>query len=225
MPDTTLFKTILCPVDFSQHSLLALEYAAILSTRNAGKLIVIFAEDPLLAAAASVSHNERELIDKGRTELRRVVDSAIAPYGVPRASLTIEVAVGAPHKVIEATAAKMKCDLIVMGAHGWTGASELMMGSTTHRILRRSRCLFSPRLQPGIAMNVRRRTGQATSHSRRSIWALEPAPTRRPRRSPQRNWVCSSSSCISSSRLPTCHGSSSTKPDAIKNVGDRRSRG
>ncbi|RPI50583.1 MAG: hypothetical protein EHM55_21015, partial [Acidobacteria bacterium] len=33
---------------------------------------------------------------------------------------------------------QLGCDLIAMGAHGATGANKLMVGSTTHRVLRRS---------------------------------------------------------------------------------------
>jgi nucleotide-binding universal stress UspA family protein len=40
--------------------------------------------------------------------------------------------------VINWTATNLKCDLIVMGAHGRTGANKLMIGSTTHRVLRQS---------------------------------------------------------------------------------------
>ena len=53
-------------------------------------------------------------------------------------SVTLDVAVGKPHEEILWTADRLKCDVIVMGAHGRTGTDKLMMGSTTHRILRRS---------------------------------------------------------------------------------------
>lgn len=138
MADTVLFNSILCPVDFSPHSRQALTYAAILAARSGGRLTVIFVEDPLLAAAASVRYRERALIDKARKELRAVVERTIAQYDVPWSRITLDVAVGSPHKVIDWTAAQMKCNLIVMGAHGWTGANKLMLGSTTHRVLRRS---------------------------------------------------------------------------------------
>ena len=53
-------------------------------------------------------------------------------------SVTLDVAVGKPHEVIEWTADNLDCDLIALGAHGATGANKLMLGSTTHRVLRRS---------------------------------------------------------------------------------------
>jgi nucleotide-binding universal stress UspA family protein len=138
MADRTLFKTILCPVDFSEHSRQALAYAALLTARRKGHLVVIFVEDPLLAAAAAVAYDMKALTDKARKELRRLVERTIAPLRLPMSSVTLDIAVGKPHEEILWTADRLKCDVIVMGAHGRTGTDKLMMGSTTHRILRRS---------------------------------------------------------------------------------------
>jgi nucleotide-binding universal stress UspA family protein len=138
MADRALFKTVLCPVDFSDHSRQALAYAALLASHSKGRLVVIFVEDPLLAAAAAVAYDERALIDKGRKELRRLVERTIAPLGLSMSSVTLDVAVGRPHEEIAWTAERLRCDLVVMGAHGRTGTNRMMLGSTTHRILRRS---------------------------------------------------------------------------------------
>ena len=138
MPDTPLFKTVLCPVDFSDHSRQALAYAALLAARNKGRLVVIFVEDPMLAAAAVVAYDEKTLMDKARDELRRFVTRTTASSGLPMSSVTLDVTLGRPHEKIASVAERLKCDIIVMGGHGRTGANKLMLGSTTHRILRRS---------------------------------------------------------------------------------------
>ena len=138
MADAALFQTILCPVDFSDHSRQALAYAALLASRSKGQLVVIFVEDPLLVAAAAVAYNEKALMDKARKELRRLVEKTIQPYGLRIENVTLDVATGKPHEEIAWTAERLKCDVIVMGAHGRTGTNKLMFGSTTHRILRRS---------------------------------------------------------------------------------------
>jgi nucleotide-binding universal stress UspA family protein len=133
-----LFKTILCPIDFSEHSRQALSYAALLASRNNGHLVVVFVEDPLLAAAAAVAYDEKALIDKGRAALRRFVEPTITRQGLALTDITLDVAVGRPHEEIAWTADRLKGDIIVMGAHGRTGASRMMLGSTTHRIMHRS---------------------------------------------------------------------------------------
>ena len=138
MADTRLFTTVLCPVDFSEHARQALAYAALLTSRSKGRLVVIFVEDPLLAAAAAVAYDENTLIDKARKELRRLVERTIKPLGLPMSSVTLDVAIGKPHEEIAWTAERLGCDVIVMGAHGRTGANKMLLGSTTHRLLRRS---------------------------------------------------------------------------------------
>jgi nucleotide-binding universal stress UspA family protein len=129
---------VLCPVDFSEHSRQALAYAALLASRRKGRLVVIFVEDPLLAAAAAVAYDEKALMDRARKELRRLVERTINPLGLPMSSVILDVAIGKPHEEIAGTAERLGCDVIVMGAHGRTGANKLMLGSTTHRLLRRS---------------------------------------------------------------------------------------
>ena len=138
MAKNKLFRNILCPVDFSDHSRQALAYAALVAARTKGRLATIYVEDPMLAAAAAVAYDERALMDKGRKELRRLAERVIAPYGLSIDKVTIDVGVGRPHKEISRTAERLECDLIVMGAHGRTGAQKMMFGSTTHRTLRHS---------------------------------------------------------------------------------------
>jgi nucleotide-binding universal stress UspA family protein len=137
-PQNRLFRTILCPVDFSEHSRQALQYAALLAGRDRGRLVGIFIEDPMLAAAAAVSYDEKILLDKGHAQLQRVVERAASRYGLALKSTTIDVRVGKPHEEIARSAERFACDLIVIGSHGWTGANRMMLGSTTHRVLRES---------------------------------------------------------------------------------------
>lgn len=132
-----MFRTILCPIDFSTHSRQALRYAALLASRSRGRLIVLYVEDPLLMnAAVSANYQAKELIASTRKELVRVVRRTIAPYGIARNLLTLEVSVGRAYAKIRSTAEKFGCDLVVMGSHGLTGPARLMFGSTTHRVLR-----------------------------------------------------------------------------------------
>lgn len=138
MADPPLFHSVLCPVDFSEHSRRALAYAAVLTARTKGHLSVIFVEDPLLIAAAAVAYDEKALVDTGRKQLRQLVEKTIAPYALRLTDVTIDVAVGRPHEEIAWTADKLGCDVIVMGAHGRSGADKMILGSTTHRLLRRS---------------------------------------------------------------------------------------
>lgn len=133
-----LFTTVLCPVDFSEHSRQALHYAALLASRAAGRLVVIYVEDPMLAAAGAIAYNERAMLDRARMELRRFTKQPLSQHRLAADAVTLDIAQGKPHEEIAWTADRVGCDLIVMGAHGLTGANRLMIGSTTHRVLRES---------------------------------------------------------------------------------------
>jgi nucleotide-binding universal stress UspA family protein len=129
---TRPLRNVLCPVDFSKHSQRALGYAALLASRNDARLTVLFVEDPLLAAAATGT----SVLATTRADLQRFTERTVTRYGIGPGSTNVRIAVGAPYREIARTAGQLECDLIVMGAHGVTGPSKLMLGSTTERVLR-----------------------------------------------------------------------------------------
>jgi nucleotide-binding universal stress UspA family protein len=47
---------------------------------------------------------------------------------------------GVPHEVIVNTAAQKDVDLIVIGSHGRTGITKLLMGSVTERVIGHAKC-------------------------------------------------------------------------------------
>ena len=142
------FRLLLCPVDFSAHARRALRYAAALAQDSAGRLVVLFVQDPLLLAAAAKIHTEQTFASTVDMELRRFVATSLAHTGFAPQSIDYRVAGGAPAATIEATARALRCDLIVMGTHGLGGMKRLFFGSTTRAVLRNtSRPVFAvPRI-------------------------------------------------------------------------------
>ena len=138
MAPQTLFHTVLCPIDFSEHSRQALAYAAALVKRLKGELIVNYVEDPLLLAAAAMAYDEKAMRDNAHRALTRFVERSIRPFGLSIESIMLEIAIGKPHEEIERAADRHACDLVVLGSHGETGANRMMLGSTTLRVLRRA---------------------------------------------------------------------------------------
>lgn len=138
MTPRTLFHTVLCPIDFSEHSRQALAYAAALAKRLKGQLIVVYVEDPLLLAAAAMAYDERAMRESARRALERFVARGVRAFSLSSDSITLEIAIGKPHEEIERAADRHTCDLVVLGSHGETGANRMMLGSTTLRVLRRA---------------------------------------------------------------------------------------
>jgi nucleotide-binding universal stress UspA family protein len=125
--------TIVCPIDFSEHSKAALRMAAVIANRFAGRLVVLHVNDPLLATAAATQHVSLE--KEAENELREVIASA----GASAARTKIVVRKGAAEQEILHAAEAEHADLVVMGTHGLTGARKLIFGSTTEKVLRETR--------------------------------------------------------------------------------------
>ena len=132
------FRSVLCPIDFSEQSRLALRYAAAVARRGSARLIVSYANDPLLVAAAAAALHDRRVARRSLSELRTFIDATLKPDASKRLRLKTQVSVGSPADEILKAAARGGSDLIVMGTHGLTGANRLLMGSTTLSVLQRT---------------------------------------------------------------------------------------
>jgi nucleotide-binding universal stress UspA family protein len=131
------FQSILCPVDFSEQSRVALRYAEILVTRSKGQLTVLYVNDPLLVGAAAIVH-DRAFDARAGAELRRFVGAAISARARSAVSIKAVVSVGTPADEIAKAARRLRADVIVMGTHGLTGPGRLLVGSTTQGVLHRA---------------------------------------------------------------------------------------
>ncbi len=145
-------RSILCPVDFSDQSKVALRWAVALAARHQSRLHVLTAVEPLLAQAAKT----RLSLDLPKTEmepaLREFVKNALPPTPAWAPTTNLHVTVGEAAEVILETADRERADLIVMGTHGLGGFQKLLLGSTTERVLRRTRIplLAVPTVEPPV---------------------------------------------------------------------------
>lgn len=137
------FRRILCPIDFSDSSLGALEYAINLAEEADAQLTVLHVSE--LPAAIT---QELFVVD---TELSRIRETAVREARrrleklIPeeaRAYCTCDTAVveGRAYRDILRQAAEKKSDLVVMGVHGRGALDVLLFGSTTHHVIRASTC-------------------------------------------------------------------------------------
>lgn len=134
-------KTILVPLDLSDATAIILEQAVSLAKSTNSKLLLVsvvgmyvdyFHTDMSLLPAQwdEIYENQKEHID---TELGKLM----AKYpGVP---IEKQVLVGNPKVDIVNIAQANKVDYIVMGTHGRTGLSHIMIGSTAEYVLRHAR--------------------------------------------------------------------------------------
>ncbi len=132
------FRSVLCPIDFSEHSRLALRYAEKVASHGHAALHVVYANDPLLIAAAAAALHDRQVAKRSAIELGALIDSTLPARTRRQLRVTSHVSIGHPSDQIMKAAARHGSDLIVLGTHGLTGADKLIMGSTTLSILQRT---------------------------------------------------------------------------------------
>ena len=138
--DTPGFKTILCPVDFSELSAHALRHANLLAGCGNAKVIAVYAswfEAPAYFTAGRVQELQkqyREAFVDAESSLNAFVGSVLGEKG----NVETRVVEALPADGIQELAASTGADLIVMGTHGRSGFNRWMLGSVTERILRES---------------------------------------------------------------------------------------
>ena len=130
------FTSILCAVDFSPQSEVALHYAAVVAARARGRLHLLYVNDPTLVAAAAIELGNRGLAAASRAELQQLVARTLEPRSTEGIVIRCHSETGEPARAIAATAARLRCDLVVTGTHGLSGVDKVLLGSTTERLLR-----------------------------------------------------------------------------------------
>jgi len=148
-------RRVLCPVDYSEHSRRALDYAIGIA-RWYGATVTLFhvaSLTPAMAYSTPVAFPAPAWLpatDRTRT-LSTLKEFAKAEGGsiVP---IDVEAGDGNPATEILAKAAAMSSDLLVLGTHGLTGFDRLILGSVTEKVLRKAACpvLSVPRHAPDI---------------------------------------------------------------------------
>jgi nucleotide-binding universal stress UspA family protein len=136
---------ILVPIDFSPSARAALEYAAFLTARFGAALDVLHVWEPPgyvgpdTLALLPVSAGQPGW-DQTRGEVSREVEQFLGKAGAKPKNLSIRVEAGEPSDTILHIARETSVDLVVMGTHGRTGLSRLLIGSVAEAVLRRSTC-------------------------------------------------------------------------------------
>ncbi|RZJ48779.1 MAG: universal stress protein [Flavobacterium sp.] len=132
-------KRILVPTDFSEHAEDALKAAAEIAKKNDSEIVILhMLELPHQmndAITGSASIPETMLFMKKANEMLDEVSGRPFLDGVP---VTEIVKMDKPIHGITQISKDYDIDLIVMGSHGTSGVEELLIGSTTEKVVRNS---------------------------------------------------------------------------------------
>ena len=144
-PVGPLFKRILCPVDLSDCSMRALDYAISMAQEADACLTVLHVLD--LQGAMSEQWRDRltppalrkeleTLENERRDRLARAIPATVSSF----CDVETVIASGTPYREVLRVAGEKHSELIVMGVHGRHAADLLFFGSTTNHVVRQAPC-------------------------------------------------------------------------------------
>jgi len=146
---------ILVPVDFSDCSIEALEYAAWLAQRSGASLSLLHVLEPVSYGLDFTLSHEPKREDMRARVTQRLAGLVEALAGAAIAADS-HVRGGLPADSILDSAKTLPADVIVMGTHGRRGLSHMLSGSVTEAVLRQSRCPVLTVRSPKYAAGHRR---------------------------------------------------------------------
>lgn len=137
-----VYKTILCPIEFSDPSTRALEYALTLAKESGARLLLLhvvelpvdgeFYEVPEF----NLTEYRRQLEESARARLKSALPDEARVWCAPEE----RVISGKAYRAILDVAEQEKAEIIVMGVHGRGALHRRLFGSTTHHVIRAARC-------------------------------------------------------------------------------------
>lgn len=133
---------ILCPVDFSENSQLALKNAITMAHRFKAELTVLSVCE-LQSASWFSSEKDQNLENNSRCDSHKEqFDQFLEGFNFSGLKINKEIRQGKPaEEILSAISGKM-IDLLIMGTSGKTGLSRLVMGSVTEKVIREVPCSF-----------------------------------------------------------------------------------
>ena len=138
------FKKILFPTDFSHTGDAALTMATSLARDTGATIMIVHVEEPPTAYGGGEMYYG--MMDPATDDLKRMLHEVV-PAG-EAVSFQHRLITGDPAQAIARLAESEDVDLIVMGTHGRTGLTRMLMGSVAEAVVRRASCPVLTYKQP-----------------------------------------------------------------------------
>lgn len=130
-------KKVVVPVDFSEPSMKALQYAIAVAKEFEAELILIHAIQPIPVVPdlpAATPELEEQLKKEATNSLTKLSE------GIKDVPCRQIVCVGQPARQIVAEAKQQQADLIIVATHGRTGLAHFFLGSVAEQVVRLAAC-------------------------------------------------------------------------------------
>jgi nucleotide-binding universal stress UspA family protein len=135
-------KSILFPTDFSEQSEAAIPFVKEWSQRFGASVHLLHILDTglMLSEYSWADYAPRELEEQREKHVRAELEKVRGELALGDVECRLEMKHGVAYEEIARYAENESIDLIIMATHGRTGLSHLLVGSTTERVVRISRC-------------------------------------------------------------------------------------
>jgi nucleotide-binding universal stress UspA family protein len=134
-------KTILAPVDFSPVTAGVIKEAASLARAFDGSVILLtVVQPPVVLNEYAGMMDIKDLTAAGERNAARQLDALAETLANQFIKVERVQVTGTPVPNILEQADEHQADYIVMGSHGHTAFYELLVGSTTHGVVKRAKC-------------------------------------------------------------------------------------
>ena len=134
-------KNILVPIDFSEPSRKALEYARQMALGFGASVTLLYVLEPIpypydFSASYPLVADNPELLKTAGGKLKELA-ATLKAGSEPVKSLMRQ---GNPAHEICAAAQELGIDLIIIATHGYTGLKHVLLGSTAEKVVRHAPC-------------------------------------------------------------------------------------
>jgi universal stress protein A len=136
-------KKILFPTDFSTASDAALDHATAIARDAGAMLTIVHVEEPIDSYGGELYYG---IPLPSNPEVRRMLEKVVPAHAAVAYEYRLEP--GSPAETIVRIAREEGADLIVMGTHGRTGMSRMLMGSVAEAVVRKAPCPVLTLRQP-----------------------------------------------------------------------------
>ena len=131
-----MYRNIILAYDGSKYSNKALQEAISIAKSSSGSLLILSVVD----ITDEFESEAPGLTDKMTEKLLKMAQKALGKAVAAKIKARVEIHVGDAYEMIVDIAKKKKADIIVMGSHGRTGLTRLLMGSVTSRVIGHAPC-------------------------------------------------------------------------------------
>ena len=138
-----MFKKILIPVDGSENSWRALDYATVLGEKYGGDLVVVNVVEPYSANVvpftmpwdSATLSQVNSALEKAGEKVLDIAKKKLANY--PN-SVKYVLRVGHPSGRIVSLSKDFACDAIVIGSRGLSGVTDFLLGGVSSSVLQKA---------------------------------------------------------------------------------------